>query len=190
MNKFDKIRDEFRCNRIHDESIPSDISILLEYSDELIERTGYSLSWLKDWKPWLDTSYLSEDELKDPQMIASITSISDISQKISFIASNEDAEFIGFWRGDLSIPISESPFVILDNEGQYYLFGSSRFCEVLLERETYDEDDYTELRNWFEIIGIQDIPVNRPEYNEPNISPTPNELCDELFEKYCSDLSS
>ena len=143
----------FSKTRLGGEPLPLDLETLLLSSDALYSRTGVSIGGGADWAPWLDTSYLSEADKRNPDIIANVRAIADVCGLITFVAMHEDAEYIGYWRGPSQLLIANSPLVVLDNEGQFRICAGPRLVECLLER-TYDNESFMELRSWFQTLGI------------------------------------
>ena len=177
----------FATNRLASETIPMDIGVLLRHADALQAMTGIFFNIDPDWAPWLDTSYLSEDQKRDPDIAANVKAIADVCSLIAFVAELEDSQYLGFWRGPDRRPIVNSPLVVLDNEGQFRLCASGTFAEAILE-QTYNEVQFEALKTWFGSIGI-DVgfaALDDLEYpEEPN---NPNDLHTRLYEKYLGTL--
>jgi hypothetical protein len=181
--KENQIESQFSANRLGGEPIPKDIRILLAHADDLIEQTGIALNWEAGWAPWLDTSYLSEAERANPDIAANVRAIAEVCGLIAFVAANEDDEYFGYWRGPNQRMIADSPLVYLDNEGQFNLCGGSTFAEAVLG-QTYDEEQFTELRDWLRSIGIAIRHETSKDLVYPEASPSPDELHKELYYRY------
>ena len=148
-----EIASAFSRNRLNGEPIPSDLAKLLNHRDAWMELTEFELNWDEDWAPWLDTSYLNEADRANPDIMANVRAIADVCKLIAFVASNDESEYLGYWRGPDSCAIANSPLVILDNEGQFSSAGPT-FAEACLSRLT-DEDRFQETREWLGSIGIK-----------------------------------
>lgn len=181
MEMRNEVAAQFSRLRLRGEAVPPDVMILLGHNEELFERTGVRLNWDEGWAPWLDTSYLRPEELADPDIAANIRAIEEVCSRIAFVAAHEDAEYYGYWRGTEDRPVSESPVVCLDNEGQFRLCAGENFAEALLER-TYGEVD--ELRQWFDSIGISIGAKTISGLAEPAVDSTPKDLHETLYRKY------
>jgi hypothetical protein len=148
------ILEAFSQNRLCGELIPVDLQLLLDHVDEFAARTGVELNEQEGWAPWLDTSYLSEENKANPDIMANVRLMADVCSMIAFIAAQEDGEYYGYWQGPDQKPIATAPIILLDNEGQFRFCCGTSFVEGILSRLTYDEDQFRELRNWFCAIGI------------------------------------
>ena len=144
---------DFSKNRLRGEPVPDDARILLEHRRELLQLLGVDMQPVADWTPWLDTSYLSEADRANPDIVANVQAVHDICAWISFVAAYEDGEYYGYWRGPEGRPVAESPTVLLDNEGQFQLCAGRTLAEALLARAAAFE----EARDWMRSIGI-DVP--------------------------------
>lgn len=163
----DAILAAFSTHRLGGDRVPVDLAILLPHRDELAQRTGIRLNWDKDWAPWLDTSYLRDEERADPGIAANLRAMEEVCSLIAFVAQEEDDQYVGFWRGRDNLPIAECPLVFLDNEGQFNPCVAANFAECVLEH-TWDN----ELRDWF---------------RSPKRSHDAKNLHDELFDRNLRD---
>jgi hypothetical protein len=175
--------DEFSAHRLGGESVPEDVKLLLAHADELVRRTGIELSGDKDWAPWADTSYLSEADRANPDIMANVRAIGEVCGSIAFIAADEDDEYIGYWRGPGARRIAESPLVCLDNEGQFTICGGSSFAEAVLSRTCGDEP-FADLRDWLRSLGITVRAEAPDDLVYPEGEPSPDELHKEWYYRY------
>ena len=76
------------------------------------------------WAPWSDKSYLTEEDLQDPDISANVRAIDDTFELISFVAATEDGEYVGYWRGVDDTPVANAPVVLYSNDGQFSLCGN------------------------------------------------------------------
>jgi hypothetical protein len=76
----DRIVSQFSSNRLGGESVPDDVKKLLEHHDQFVKRTGIELNWKKGWAPWADTSYLSPDDLANPDIAANVKAIAEVCE--------------------------------------------------------------------------------------------------------------
>lgn len=148
------ILEAFSQNRLGGEPIPVDVQLLLAHIDGFAARTGVELNGQEGWAPWLDTSYLSQENKANPDIMANVRLMADVCGMIAFIAAHEDGEYYGYWQGPDKQSIATAPLIRLDNEGQFGFCCGTSFVEGILSRLTYDEAQFTELRNWFRSIGI------------------------------------
>lgn len=172
----------FSIRRLNGEPIPDDVKILLDHKEELLNRTGIELNGDKGWEPWLDTSYLTETDWSRPEIRANVRAIADVCGLVSFIAAHEDAEYYGYWRGPSMRPVADAPLVLLDNEGQFRLCGST-FAEAVLER-THDEEQFTEMRDWLRSLGIVGLPEALTDLVCPQVRPSPGEMHEKLYNQH------
>lgn len=182
MHRLEILR-EFSLNRLGGEPVPEDLKVLLLHRDELARRTGFSLNWDKEWTPWLDSSYLSEDEKADPDISANVRATEEVCALIAFVAAYEDDEYLGFWRGPSLRPVANSPLVYFDNEGQFSLCGGESVSEAILAH-AYDEDDFGELSDWMRSIGISIRWDSREDISYPEDSPPPHDVHDLLYKRF------
>ena len=174
---------QFSQNRLDGEPVPEDLKILLPHRDELAERTGIRMEWAEGWTPWLDTSYLSEDELRNPEIVANLRAIREVCRRIAFVAEDQDDQCFGYWRGPTHRSVANSPLVVFDDEGEFHLCIASSFAEAILERE-YGRDGFKKLRAWFRSLGIPIGWETPSQLTYPHEKLAPKDLHRELFERY------
>jgi hypothetical protein len=175
--------DVFSAHRLGGEPVPEDVKLLVTHADELARRTGIELSGEKDWAPWSDTSYLSEADRANPDIMANVRAIGEVCDSIAFIAAHEDDEYIGYWRGPGRRRIADSPLVCLDNEGQFTFCGGSTFAEAVLSRTSGDQP-FAELRDWLRSLGISVRAEAPDDLDYPEGEPSPDELQKDLYYRY------
>ncbi len=179
-----ELEQAFSLHRLAGETIPDDLAAILAHREEFAARTGYEMSAEPDWAPWLDTSYLSEEELKEPSLAAAVASGKEICEMISFVAASEDGEYLGYWHGYEGFGVAHAPIVWLSNDGQFCLLGGPRFAEAYLSLQECEGEEYAALRDWFTAIGIAGIAETPPQWQLPVISPSMDELADEFYDRW------
>lgn len=172
----------FSANRLGGEPLPEDLRILLAHSEELAERTGIELNTEEGWAPWLDTSYLNDDDRANPDTMANVRAIADVCRLVAFVGATEDGESFGYWRGPDGAPVAVAPIVVLDTEGQFRILGSS-FAEAVLF-QTYGEESFAEMRDWLRSLGIEVRVASIGEIPTPAAEPHPADLHHELYRRY------
>jgi hypothetical protein len=170
----------FSAHRLHSDPLPHDLTVLLEHRDELAQRTGIVLNSSPEWAPWLDTSYLRESDWADPAIRANVKAISEVCKFIDFVAATEDGNYLGYWRGQARVDVSQAPIVGLDNEGQFNFCGTKNIAGAILTMV----GRFEELRPWFESIGIDSLPTGPYDLFDLDVRPSPRELHKALYEKY------
>lgn len=171
---------EFVENRLRGDSLPPDLSILVSNRDELARLTGVVLNSSASWAPWLDTSYLTEKDLADPDIRANVRAIGEVCKFIDFVAEDEDGNYLGYWRGPNRLPLSEAPVVCLDNEGQFDFCGTANIAGAILTRC----GRFEHTRPWLLSIGIESLPKGPHDLFDLDTRPSPRELHADLYEKF------
>jgi hypothetical protein len=174
------ILSQFSKTRLNGEPVPRDVQLLLEHSEELVERTGISLNWNEDWAPWLDTSYLRPEERTNADIIANLQAINDVCQLIAFVAMDDEDQYLGYWRGPTNRKVADSPFVLLDNEGQFNLNAGTNLAEAILAN-TYGQDRFDALRDWLRSLGFLIRYKNVDEIPYPIEEHSPHDMHTNLF---------
>lgn len=49
--------------------------------------------------PWSDKSYLTEADLRNPDIVGNVRAIDEVCEMVSFVAETDGGELIGYWRG-------------------------------------------------------------------------------------------
>jgi hypothetical protein len=142
---------QFSKARLGGAPCPADLALLLTRCGDVLDDAGIEMSLDPAWAPWADKSYLTEADLKDPDIRANVKAIDDTCACITFVARADEGECIGYWRGPERRPIESSPVVIYDTEGQFRLCGGS-FVEGLFF-VLYDEDALASIRSTFAEAG-------------------------------------
>jgi hypothetical protein len=140
-------------HRLNGEPVPADLAILVAHADEFLQQTGIALNWEPGWAPWLDTSYLNEANLANPDIVANVRAMAEVCRLIAFVAAHEDGEYYGYWRGYGQRPVAQSPLVRLDNEGQFSVLVGKTFAEAILGLK-YEQEDFSKFRQWLQSIQI------------------------------------
>jgi hypothetical protein len=177
----DRIVSQFSQNRLNGEPVPDDVKTLLANRDEFLEQTEIELNGKKGWAPWLDTSYLSAEERANPDIAANVQAIAEVCGLIAFIGADEEGNYFGYWRGPKNRPIAKSPLVRLDNEGQFELLAGCTFAEAILVSQTYDAEQFTELRDWFRSLGISIEWESQEAATYPKEKDRPDDLHKDLY---------
>lgn len=140
-------------NRLNNEPCPKDLAFLIENCVELLSDMEVEISDKKQWEPWNDKSYLTEEDFADPDISANVKAIDDTFALISFVAEFPDSEFVGYWRGVDNSKIEDCPLVHYSNDGQFSLCGS-RFIESLFVN-LYEDECLEEMKNKVIEKGIE-----------------------------------
>jgi hypothetical protein len=173
----------FAVNRLNGELVPADLELLLPHNDELFELTGIRLQSQKEWAPWLDTSYLTAQELTDPDLTAHWLATSKVCSMIAFVAAEEHGQYLGYWRGPQKRPIFTSPIVVLDGERQFGVCPGSCFAEALLSRVS-GEELFLELREFLRALGLPFSHRTPDDIPYLDVKPTPDALQNEFYVYY------
>ena len=180
MNGPTDLEMEFSKHRLRGDPLPHDLSVLLKHQPELGSRTGIVLNASPGWAPWLDTSYLQDEDWADPDIRANVRAIHDVCKLIDFVFEDEDRNYFGYWRGATHTTLALAPVVCLNNEGQFYFCGTANIAGALLTSGVAFE----ELHPWLVSLGIGQLPLEPYDLTDPDVHPSPRELHEALYEKY------
>jgi hypothetical protein len=133
----------------------------------------------------LDGSYLNDDDRADPDIMSNISATDEVFKYITFVAQNDNGDLIGYWHGPEGISITLAPIVKYDTEGQFELLQGKSLTEAMLGDYVFDNDDeFTELRDWFSRCGIEIAASCWDNLDTPDPATKPDELHDTLYNKY------
>lgn len=173
----------FSSARLGGSAVPDDVATLLPHLDTLKNQTGVVISIRPDWAPWADMSYLSEAERSNPDIAANIAAIGEVCKLITFVASDDQANYYGYWHGPDQLTLENSPIVQYDNEGQFYLCGTANLAGALLVHTCFGES-FDEMRKWMSSLGIRDLPQTQYDLSDPRLNRMPDQLHREFYEKH------
>ncbi len=169
-------------NRLDDEKCPKDLEFIIDSCLDLINEMGIELNANENWEPWNDKSYLTEEDLKDPDIVSNVKAIDDTFKLISVIAETDESEYIGYWRGTEDKLIAKSPMVFYSNEGQFTLCGNS-FIESLFFN-VFDDELLDELKEKANAVGFELTFKCIDEIEDPKTVISPHDYHMLQYEKY------
>ncbi len=125
----------------------------------------------------LDTSYLTAEDLANPDIAANSRAIEETAALITWVAEDEDeGQASGYWRGPDDLPLTAAPVVSLDNEGQFQVLRGTSLSEALSdEYGQWADDGYVGLVAQCRSQGVPISADDPDELPEPTVSPTPAE---------------
>jgi hypothetical protein len=76
------------------------------------------------WGEPSDTSYLSDEEKKDPDTAANVRAMTATNKLIAWFGQGPMG-YVGLWRGPKNHALVDAPVVVLDTEGQYRIVAAT-----------------------------------------------------------------
>lgn len=131
----------------------------------------------------LDNSYLTEDDLANPDISANVQAIEDTFRLITWIAQTSDTAY-GYWRGPNNVDLSDAPLVSYDTEGQFHLVGANNITEALADAATELGEDWDEIVAACRIAGVTDDLRDIDEWTIPETSPAPMDYHASRYREY------
>lgn len=179
---------QFAVHRLGGQEIPADLHILLDHAAQFTELTAIEFSDDPDWRPWSDTSYLSEEQLADPDIRANTLAIDEVCKLIAIVAATEDSEYYGYWRGPTMRNLADSPLLRIDTEFNFMFCPGSNLVEALMA-DVFNTEQFTTLKSWLASVGIvitQDCndDIAFIELTDTNQPATPETLHDEFYARF------
>jgi hypothetical protein len=92
--------------------------------EPIIDRLELQLVDDPSWNEPSDTSYLSDADRQNPDIVANVEAMAETNKLIAWFG--RDAEgYLGLWRGPNNRSLTEAPVVRLDSEGQYSIVAAT-----------------------------------------------------------------
>ena len=138
----------------------------------------------------LSNDYLSEQDLKNPDVRANVKAVEEVFAYCTFVATDDDSNLIGYWRGPENLPLDQAPIVQFDTEGQFALLDGKHLTEAVAAQVAFDDHkQFSELKAAFEKMGI----VFSGDRYDALASPkgafreSPSAMHQRLYEKYLAE---
>ena len=155
------------------EPVPNDLAALwrAQLNDDTELLDAYELTLLDDLGPELFDGFRESDGVDAPTARA----FARMTAQVRWVAEIGDGDLLGYWVGERGRPLAESPIVVCDPDGQFEL-GARTLAEYLLDcADPEDPDDFIEVRNALEQLGVgvrvrnqQEIWDRLDGFDEPN----------------------
>lgn len=125
----------------------------------------------------LDTSYLTADDLANPDIAANVRAIAETAALVTWVAEDEDeGQAFGYWRGPDDRALRGAPIVMLGSEGRFALLRGGNLSEALCdEYGQWVDDGYAGLAARCRAAGVAISADDEDALPEPTASPTPAE---------------
>lgn len=135
----------------------------------------------------MTNDYLSEEDLKNPDIRANVKAVDEVFAHCTFVATDDNGNLIGYWRGPEKLPLDQAPVVRFDTEGQFTLLDGLHITEAVAADMTFEDDEkFSELRAAFEKMGVAFSSSHRDTLARHAHPPSesPDEMHQRLYEKY------
>jgi hypothetical protein len=139
--------------------IPKDLQLLFEATDSGDDSPFNAIGLtclLPDQENEInDISYLSEEDLKNPDIQCNIQAINHVAKMARFVAIDDERNLYGYWLGTGSKTLSAASILKFDNEGQFEMLPGSTLAEAVSGHYAAgDDDNFATLKAQFAQIGI------------------------------------
>lgn len=111
------------------------------------------------WSEPSDTSYLSDADRTDPDIMANVEAMDATNKRIAWFGRDQEGGFVGLWRDPENNSLERAPVVRLDNEGQYELVAATvpDYIAVSdMDEEIFDATRATLLAVGFKVAASRD----------------------------------
>lgn len=102
------------------------------------------------WEEPSDFSYLNEQDLDDPDILANVKTMKETNDLISWIGRDFEGD-VGLWRVPENTKLSQVPIVRLDTEGQYSIVATSIPDYIAVSCDHYE---FSKNRNLLISVGF------------------------------------
>lgn len=120
----------------------------------------------------LDDSYLTADDLANPDIAANVAANRETAALVTWVAQHEREQAYGYWRGPDDLPLAEAPIVQYDSEGQFYLLEGRSISEALSADVDGYRQDYEDFVAPCRAAGVEiAAEVDDLEEIEPAVTP-------------------
>jgi hypothetical protein len=166
------------------QAAPPDLQALLDVAaeagdgaDPLRSALGFSLLNADRDYALLSGSYLNDEDRRNPDIMANVAALNEIVAMITFVATSEDGDMIGYWHGPGRTPIGAAPIVKYDTEGQFDLMQGRTLSEAMLGNYTFGDDErFSDGRAWLKACGIEMEAANWHGLSTPTAATMPEKL--------------
>ncbi|WP_067816963.1 hypothetical protein [Actinomadura kijaniata] len=181
---------EFSRERLDGRPVPDDLRTMLvaQWEGRTDLQFLLDLTFLEPGEPspLLDTSYLSEKELADPEMQAINAGIAEMSRYAKFVAKGGKG-WIGYWTHP-DEPEGPPPVIELDTEFTYWTLAGGNLAEACAsERARYqgEPDERIAFAQLADQLAELGLPLSTRDYDalhDPGCEVDPEKLTNELID--------
>ena len=109
------------------------------------------------WAEPSDTSYLSDADRADPDIMANVEAM-DATNKLIAWFGRDDQGFVGLWRSSAGLPMERAPVVRLDSEGQYSLVAATvpNYFAISVQDEAFNDARVALVAAGFEVAASRE----------------------------------
>ncbi|MGK5551622.1 hypothetical protein ACSNOI_08400 [Actinomadura kijaniata] len=180
---------EFSRERLDGRPVPDDLRTMLVAQWE--GRTDFQflldLTFLEPGEPspLLDTSYLSEKELADPEMQAVNAGVAEVSRYAKFVARGGKG-WIGYWTHP-DEPEGPPPVIELDTEFTYWTLAGRNLAEACAAEQAHYQDEtiavaFAQLADRLAELGLPLSTRDHDALHDPGCVVDPEKLTAELID--------
>jgi hypothetical protein len=143
----------------------------------LLTQHGVSMLDANNKPALLTGSYLSADDLANPDIASNVAATERIMAKVAWFCENEDGDLFGYWLGETAQLAALPILVKYDTEGQFDCKGAIGLGDLFAAECCSAEDDkYLELAQQCAAAGLQVTLKTLSNYYEVERSVDPNAL--------------
>jgi hypothetical protein len=130
---------------------------------------------------FFDTSYLTPDDLANPDIAANVTAIAETIALVTWLVE-VDQKVIGYWRGPDGTPAATAPLVEHDTEGSFYLVGARSISEFLAQESAEYDDNWDEVVEACRAAGVTGELRDIYEWKNPQVEVDPRDFHEQRYE--------
>lgn len=137
---------------------------------QLVEALELELVDDPSWAQPSDTSYLSEKDRLNPDIMANVEAMAATNRLIAWFGRDMEG-YLGLWRGPKELPLELAPVVQLDSEGQYSIVASTipNYLAIAWSEEAFERASLALVKVGFTVAGSPEAIAEATEaYDSPN----------------------
>ncbi|XVQ11978.1 hypothetical protein ACQP1W_05180 [Spirillospora sp. CA-255316] len=182
---------EFSRERLDGRPIPDDLRTMLvaQWEGRTDFRFLLDITFLEPGQPspLLDTSYLSEKELADPEMQAITAGTAEVSKYAKFVAEGGKG-WIGYWMHPDEPADASPPILELDTEFTYWSLAGRNLAEACASEKAHYQDEpderlaFAQLADQLAELGLPLSTRDYDDLHDPDYAVEPEKLTQELID--------
>ncbi|MDF9714730.1 hypothetical protein INN71_01925 [Nocardioides sp. ChNu-153] len=131
----------------------------------------------------LDESYLTPDDLANPDIAANVAANRDTAALVTWVAQREEEAAYGYWRGPDDTPLAEAAVVLLDTEGQFGVLEGRTISEALSADHDGLRVDYEDYVAACAEAGVE-IAADLDDLEQPEVAVTPRAFHQQRYDAH------
>lgn len=151
-NELQDVLDEVSSVCLRGQPVPEDLAAL--WAAQLRDQTDLLDAYEMTLFEGADEDILEGFRAEDGVEPAVAAAFERMAAQVRWVADVFDGSLIGYWVGEQNRAVADSPIIIVDAEGQFDLGGRTLADFLLEQTDPEDPDDFNDVKNALESLGI------------------------------------